>query len=255
MYIFNSSAFLKFLFLFACFTIGRAKDFYSYSAKDIFGDEVDFETFRDKTVLIVNVPNECRFANSEYNDLQSLSNNLAGMGTFKILAFQSDDFGGLHGSPCTPSDLKQLIKKKKKNKSDFDDIKLFKLTNVIGADAHPLFKYLRRESSIKPDGYFYKYLVDIDGKVSEVFPPTVSVINEAFTTIESYVSLSLNIAEKNMEKLMKEAKKLEKELGPDMNKWADHMDEDLEKKANKLEKKLGPDMNKWVDHLEKELKD
>ena len=61
-----------------------------------------------------------------------------------------------------------------------------------------------KESKIKPDNHFYKYLVDHHGNVAEVFLPGVSVIEEAYDTIFKYVETTVNDAMGNMSNMMKE---------------------------------------------------
>ena len=195
----------KLILLLSALGICKAGDFYSLSAKDIFGKHVDFTSFQGKVVLVVNLPFECRFTDSVYEDLQGLYTELSGLETFTILGFMSDQFGGLY-PPC---DEKQILKYKKK-KLPFD-FPIFKKVNVVDPGAHPVFKYLTKESQITPDGNFYKYLIDHHGKVSEVFPPHVSILDEAFETISKYAELTLEEAMSNMSKMIKEFDKEEKE--------------------------------------------
>ena len=46
-------------------------DFYSLSAKDIDGNTINFEKYRGKKLLIVNVASKCGYTN-QYRDLQLL---------------------------------------------------------------------------------------------------------------------------------------------------------------------------------------
>ena len=87
-----------------------AKDFYSLSEKDIFGNQIDFQTFQGRVLLIVNIPFECRFTDAIYEDLRGLNDELAGFETFKILVFMSDQFGG----PYPGCDDKYITRHKKK---------------------------------------------------------------------------------------------------------------------------------------------
>ena len=192
------------LYLFCCISlflllpICKATDFYSLSAEDIFGNHVDFNSLRGKVLMIVNIPFECRFTESIYEDLQGLTDELSGLDTFRILLFMSDQFGGLY-QPC---DEKQIRKSKKKIAQL--PFQIFEKIDVLGTDAHPVFKYLAKESKIKPDKHFYKYLVDHHGNVAEVFQPRVSVVEEAYDTIFKYVETTVNDAMGNMSNMMKE---------------------------------------------------
>ena len=148
--------------------------------------------------MIVNTPFECRFTDSIYEDLQGLTDELSGLDTFRILLFMSDEFGGVY-QHC---DEKQIRKSKKKIAQL--PFQVFKKIDVLGTNAHPVFKYLVKESKIKPENHFYKYLIDHHGNVAEVFQPGVSVVEEAYDTIFKYVETTVNDAMGNMSNMMKE---------------------------------------------------
>ena len=173
-----------------------ANSFYSLSAKDIFGNKVDFQTFQGRVVFIMNIPFECRFTDQIYKDLQGLDEELSGLQTFKILLFMSDQFGGLY----LPCDEKYITKNKKKLlRSPFQ---IIKKTDVVGTKSHPVFEHLIKESQIKPKENFYAYLIDSDGTVSEVFPPSISLIHEAYDTIFKYVKTTMDDAMGQMENML-----------------------------------------------------
>ena len=47
---------------------------------------------------------------------------------------------------------------------------MFAKTNVIGEDAHPVWRHLAAKSGTEPNWNFFMYLVDHRGKVAKVFP-------------------------------------------------------------------------------------
>jgi glutathione peroxidase len=47
---------------------------------------------------------------------------------------------------------------------------MFEKVQVRKGDAAPFFAQLAAETGVYPDWNFYKYLIDRDGKVVEVFP-------------------------------------------------------------------------------------
>ena len=202
-------------------SICYAKEFYSLSAKDIFGKHVDFTSYIGKVVLIVNIPSECRFNEPAHAELQYLHSELSGLATFEILGFMSDDFGGLY-PPC---DKKQILKLKDKELM----MQLFKKVNVIGSETHPVFKYLAKESSIKPNGYFFKYLIDHKGNLAEVYPPNISLVEGAYQEIEQYVGVTRDDMLGNMKEMLNGFEKDEKKLERDI--------ENAEKKKEVTKKK------------------
>ena len=109
---------------------------------------------------------------------------------------------GQFSGPNPSCDEKQ-IRKQKKNLSRLP-FKMFKAEKVTGPHAHPLFKFLAKESSVKPDGDFYKYLIDHQGNVSEVFRPNQTVIGEPCSTMTSYMKKSIGGIFGNLGDLLKE---------------------------------------------------
>ena len=85
---------------------------------------------------------------------------------------------------------------------------MFSKVNVIGEDAHPLWKFIVAESKVKPEWNFYKYLFSHEGKILGVYPSRVSV-NDAFNDIQKAVKAAQK-ASKEKPKVVK--KDLKEEL-------------------------------------------
>ena len=64
---------------------------------------------------------------------------------------------------------------------------MFAKVQVIGENAHPLYKWLLSQSGSEPNWNFCKYLVDKEGHVVQFQPPSISPV-AMFETIESLVS-------------------------------------------------------------------
>ena len=111
-------------------------------------------------------------------------------------------------------------------------MQLFKKVNVIGSEAHPVFKYLAKESSVKPNGYFFKYLIDHNGKIAEVYPPNISLVEGAYDEIEKYVSVTREDMLGSMKKMLNAFEKDEKKLERDI--------EEAERKSGKKIKSVEP---------------
>ena len=67
---------------------------YDQKAIDINGLEVDFNVFKGKVLLIVNVASECGFTDSHYKDLQRIVDILGHDDHFQVLGFPCNQFGG-----------------------------------------------------------------------------------------------------------------------------------------------------------------
>ena len=138
---------------------------YDISVKDIKMNTVDLSNFKGKTLLIVNVASKCGFT-PQYKDLQNLYNKYQDQG-FEVLGFPCNQFGAQE--PGTNEEVQSFC--------DLTYNVLFRMFDKIdvnGADASPLFKYLKHESpgilgteAIKWN--FTKFLVNKDGQVVKRF--------------------------------------------------------------------------------------
>ncbi len=129
-----------------------------FSATDIDGKDVSLADYQGKVVLVVNTASQCGFT-PQYEGLESTYKKYADQGLV-VLGFPCDQFG--HQEPGTETDIK-----------DFCDVNygvtfpLFAKVDVNGADAAPLFKWLRSERGgvlgDKIKWNFTKFLVGRDG--------------------------------------------------------------------------------------------
>jgi len=140
---------------------------YDFNAKSLSGDNVSLKRFEGSVLLIVNTASKCGFT-PQYEGLEVLHRELSPRG-FVVLGFPCNQFGGQE-----PGDARQI--------ADFCESKydvsfpMFDKIDVNGANAHPLYNYLKGEktgllgSSIKWN--FTKFLVDRSGKVVGRHAPT-----------------------------------------------------------------------------------
>ena len=141
---------------------------YDFSASDIDGRERSLGEFQGKALLVVNVASKCGFT-PQYKGLEQLQRDFAGQG-FDVLGFPCDQFG--HQEPGDEAEIKNFCS------LNYDvRFPLFAKIDVNGADAHPLYKYLKKEAkgllgseAIKWN--FTKFLVDKDGNVVKRYAPT-----------------------------------------------------------------------------------
>ena len=166
--------------------------------KDVFGSAFNFKSIQGNVVLIVNIPVDCKFTDPVYDDLRYVHNELNKKGAFSILLIMSDQFSGSNPS-CDDNQIQN--QKKKLSRLPF---KIFEAKKIRGPHAHPLFKFLIKESNVKPDGDFYKYLIDHQGNVAEVFRPNQTVIGEPCSTMTSYMKKSMGGIFGNLGDLLKE---------------------------------------------------
>ena len=141
---------------------------YDFTAKTIDGDEQKLAAYRGKTMLVVNVASKCGFT-PQYTGLEALYEKFQGQGLV-VLGFPCDQFG--HQEPGDEAEIKNFCA------LNYDvKFPLFAKVEVNGENAHPLFKYLKKEATgllgseaIKWN--FTKFLVDKDGNVVKRYAPT-----------------------------------------------------------------------------------
>ena len=137
------------------------ESFYDFKAKDILGNEVSMNNFKDKVVLIVNVASACYFT-PQYKGMEKLSKSFKAKG-FEVLGFPCNQFA--EEEKGTNEEILNFCT------SHFDvSFPMFEKIEVNGANAHPLFIFLKKtvkgflgSESIKWN--FSKFLVDQSGNV------------------------------------------------------------------------------------------
>ncbi|WP_193613045.1 glutathione peroxidase [Nocardioides lijunqiniae] len=140
-----------------------------FSATGIDGRDVDLADYAGQVVLVVNTASQCGFT-PQYQGLQRLHDQYGEQG-FAVLGFPCDQFG--HQEPGEDDEIAGFCER------NFGvTFPLFSKVDVNGADAHPVFEWLRSEkggllgSKIKWN--FTKFLVGKDGKVIGRYSPTTA---------------------------------------------------------------------------------
>ena len=142
--------------------------FYDYKAVKMSGDEVSMSDYKGKVVLVVNTASKCGFT-PQLEGLEELYKKYADQG-LEILGFPCNQFANQD-----PGDNKEI--------SEFCLINygvtftMFQKIDVNGANAHPLYQYLKEEKhglmkNIKWN--FEKFLIDREGNVVGRYASTVT---------------------------------------------------------------------------------
>ncbi|MBR0697639.1 glutathione peroxidase [Bradyrhizobium lablabi] len=141
---------------------------YDFTAESLAGEDVPLQRFEGQVLLIVNTASACGFT-PQYKGLQELHAALSPRG-FAVLGFPCNQFGAQERG-----DARQIAEFCQTNYAV--TFPMFAKIDVNGANAHPLYDYLKREksgllgSSIKWN--FTKFLVARSGKVMARHAPTV----------------------------------------------------------------------------------
>jgi glutathione peroxidase len=142
---------------------------YDFTATSLLGEEVPLKRFEGQVLLIVNTASACGFT-PQYRGLEALHRAYAPRG-FAVLGFPCNQFGAQE--PGTAEEIGPFCAGK------YDvTFPLFAKIDVNGADAHPLYRFLKGEktgllgSAIKWN--FTKFLVDRQGNVVSRHAPTTT---------------------------------------------------------------------------------
>ncbi len=142
---------------------------YDYSAKTLDGQDVSLADYRGQVLLIVNTASKCGFT-PQYEGLETLYKAYKDRG-FTVLAFPCNQFGAQE--PGNAEEIANFCS------LTYDvTFPVMSKIEVNGADAHPLYRFLKKEQkgllgteAIKWN--FTKFLIGKDGEVVERFAPTV----------------------------------------------------------------------------------
>ena len=142
-------------------------DLYSFSVKDIKGEEKSLSDYKDKALLIVNTASKCGFT-PQYEGLEKVYGELKEKG-FEILAFPCNQFGAQE--PGSEDEIAQFCDLTYKT-----SFPLFSKIDVNGDNEAPLYSFLKNEApgilgSKKIKWNFTKFLVDKNGKVIKRYAP------------------------------------------------------------------------------------
>jgi glutathione peroxidase len=158
-------------------------EFYNFSAKPLLGkEEIKMESYKGKVVLVVNTASKCGLT-PQYKGLEELYKKYKDKGLV-ILGFPCNQFA--NQEPGSESSIVDgcLI--------DYGvTFPMFSKIDVNGANAHPIYKFLKKEltgvfgGAIKWN--FTKFLIDRNGKPVTRFSPYTKPAD-----IEKYIVKQLN---------------------------------------------------------------
>jgi glutathione peroxidase len=145
-------------------------DVYDIPLQTIEGGKATLVEYRNKVVLIVNTASRCGFT-PQYAGLEALYRKYKDQGLV-VLGFPCNQFGAQE-----PGDEAQIADFCEKNYGV--SFPMFSKVDVNGAEAHPLFIYLKREApgllgSEMIKWNFTKFLLDKQGNVVSRFAPTTT---------------------------------------------------------------------------------
>ncbi len=143
-----------------------SSQFYSFSAKTLQGRELSMDAYKGKILLVVNTASKCGFT-PQLEGLEELNRKFKDKGLV-ILGFPCNQFGNQE-----LGDEKSISEGCVINYGV--TFQMFSKVDVNGDNAHPIFKYLKKElggwfgSRVKWN--FTKFLIDANGMPIKRFAP------------------------------------------------------------------------------------
>jgi glutathione peroxidase len=139
---------------------------YDFTVTTATGDEQSLADYKGKVLVIVNVASKCGFT-PQYKGLQTLYNRYRDQG-LEILGFPCNQFLGQE--PGSNEEIQQFCQM-----NYGVSFPVFAKINVNGANAHPLYKYLTKETTGLLGGAikwnFTKFLIDREGNIVKRYAP------------------------------------------------------------------------------------
>jgi glutathione peroxidase len=141
---------------------------YDFTVRTLDGASTRLGIYEGKTLLIVNVASKCGLT-PQYQGLEALYRKFAAKGLV-VLGFPCNQFG--HQEPGDSNAIRNFCS------TNYNvTFPLFAKIDVNGADADPLYKFLKRQArgflgTERIKWNFTKFLVDAKGQVKKRYAPT-----------------------------------------------------------------------------------
>ena len=151
----------------------NTKSIYDFTLRTIDEKELSLSRYRGKKMLIVNTASECGYT-PQYEDLQKLHEQYGSK--VEVLGFPANNFGAQE-----PGSNSEIVNFCKTNYGI--TFQMFEKISEIGADQHPLYKWLSTKeengwNDQAPKWNFCKYLIDEKGALIKFYPSKVKPLSE-----------------------------------------------------------------------------
>lgn len=135
---------------------------YDFSLNYLDGKPIDWNDFKGKKVLLVNVASQCGLT-PQYAQLQEL-NEAFGGDHFAIIGVPCNDFAGQE--PGTAEEIATFC-----SVNYGVSFPLSEKVHTIGEEIHPIYEWLKEQTGAEVSWNFQKYLIDQEGKIAGYFSP------------------------------------------------------------------------------------
>ena len=175
---------ITFMFSFSNKVLAKyEKLIYDFEIESITGEKINFSTYKNKVILLVNVASQCGFT-SQYHDLQKLWEKYKKKGLI-VIGLPSNQFGGQE--PGSNTEIKNFCE------VNFNvNFPLTTKINVKGENINSIYKWALENYGKKasPKWNFYKILINKEGKIEKTYS---SITNPMSKKITSEIEKLLNV--------------------------------------------------------------
>ena len=148
---------------------------YDFEFNSIDGSKIKLNDFKNKVLVIVNVASRCGYT-PQYEDLQELWSNYKNK-NLVVIGVPTNNF---RQEPGTNKEIKDFCE------TNFGiNFPLTEKTNVIGKEAHPFYKWAKKNHGLSaiPKWNFHKIVIGKNGKVVDTFASFTKPSSNKFLTL------------------------------------------------------------------------
>ena len=166
------------LFMFSFFNkvaFGSSGVAYDFKFDSIDGGQINLSDYKDRVIVIVNVASRCGYT-PQYEDLQALYNEYKSR-DLVVIGVPTNNF---KQEPGTNKQIKDFCE------TNFGiSFPMTQKINVIGNDAHPFYKWARKDFGISaiPKWNFHKILIGKNGKIQDTFASFTKPTSKKFIKV------------------------------------------------------------------------
>ena len=134
---------------------------YDFTFKSLNRESIALNNYKNKVLIVVNVASRCGFTN-QYKDLQKIWSKYKDKGLV-VIGVPTNNF---KQEPGSNDDIKEFCE------TNFGiNFPIAKKIDVIGSNAHPFYKWAKKNYGIKatPKWNFHKIIINKEGKVADSF--------------------------------------------------------------------------------------
>ena len=148
---------------------------YDFEFNSIDGNKIELSDFRNKVLVVVNVASRCGYT-PQYEGLQMLWSNYKNK-NLVVIGVPTNNF---KQEPGNNKEIKDFCE------TNFGiSFPMTEKTNVIGKDAHPFYKWAKKNHGIGaiPKWNFHKIVIGKNGKVVDTFASFTKPTSDKFLNL------------------------------------------------------------------------